>query len=78
MISGIEQARNRLGPSIPAMRKSLVDMAESLSTACLELERELSIDRLDQLVIRLKAVLDNLTHLRTAKMIDCETGHGTG
>jgi hypothetical protein len=69
-LADIERARYRSGPSIDAMRKSLPDVGLALNTACLELERELTPERLDRLMAQLNAAQTNLLHLRLAMVAE--------
>ena len=73
-------ARRMFAPDIDAMRHSLPDVGESLSNACLELERELTLERLDELLNRFSAAQQNLVHLRKALAIEQGGVHrgGTG
>jgi len=78
MTSDINLAHRRFNPSVDAMRRSLPDLAESVTTGCLELERELTLDRLDALLDRWKAGHQNLIYLRRAIIAEQVERHGTG
>jgi hypothetical protein len=65
-------------PNLDAMRSSLPDIGSSLDTACCELARDLSLDKLDRLAARLNSAQTNLTHLRKALFAESVERHGTG
>ena len=71
----IERARRLSGPSIPAMRSSLPNVGDSISAICYELERDLTVERLDAALVRFKAATQNLIQLRQALEIERQ---GTG
>ena len=72
-------ARRMFAPDIDAMRCSLPDVGESLNTAALELARDLNLERLDQMLARLKSAESNLVHLRKAMIAERGVcGAGTG
>ena len=70
MIRDIENARRQFQPSISGMRSSLPDVGESINTACIDLERDLTLERLDDLMARLNAAQQNLGHLRRAMVAE--------
>jgi hypothetical protein len=49
---------------------SLPDIGSSLDTACCELSRDLSLDKLDRLAARLNAAQTSLQHLRKAMIAE--------
>ena len=56
------------GRSVSTMRKNLFCIGSSLDTACCELSRDLSLDKLDRLAAQLNSAQDNLRHLRLAML----------
>jgi hypothetical protein len=79
MISDIDTARRLLyGPSVETMTSNLADIGSSLDTACCELARELSLDKLDRLAARLNSAQTSLQHLRKAMIAERVEAHGTG
>jgi hypothetical protein len=69
-----DQLRRLYGPSLESMRLSLPDIGSSIDTACIELARDLTLDRLDRLTAQLNSAQNNLLHLRLALI----EKHGTG
>ena len=65
-------------PNLEARRKSLPDLGQALNTAALELARDLTLERLDMMLARVKSAQDNLTQLRKSLVAERSTGHGTG
>jgi hypothetical protein len=53
-------------PVTVAMKSSLPELGESLSTAAMELAREISLDKVDAFLARLKGAEIALMHLRNA------------
>lgn len=78
MIRDLDLQRMLYAPSAESIRGNLPSMADALQTACLELSRDCSIARCDELSARLKAAQTSLQHLRRALISERSTGHGTG
>ena len=80
MIRDLDLARRLYAPSAESLRGNLPAMADSLSAACYELERDLTLDRLDRLTAQLSAAQTNLVHLRKALISEQSGVHrgGTG
>jgi hypothetical protein len=55
-------------PGISAMRKHLPDMGESLHNAAIDLARDCTTERCDQMLARLKGAETSLMHLRQKLM----------
>jgi hypothetical protein len=55
-------------PDISAMRKHLPDMGESLHNAAIDLARDCTTERCDQMLARLKGAETSLMHLRRKLM----------
>lgn len=72
MIRDLELQRRLYAPSAATLRENLPAMGESLSAACLALSDDCSIERCDELSMRLKAGEQTLSHLRRALI--AETG----
>jgi hypothetical protein len=72
MSSDFENARRLYAPSAASMQENLPAMGDSLSATCLDLSRDCSLDRLDQLAARLKAAQTSLIHLRKALVQECD------
>jgi hypothetical protein len=53
-------------PDLGAMRLRLPDLGESLHTSALELSRELSLDRCDRMLDRIRGAEHSIRHLRQA------------
>lgn len=66
MICDMDLARRLYAPSVSAMRDSLPAMGDSLSAGCYALADDCSIERCDELAMRLKAGEQTLSHLRKA------------
>ena len=66
MTNDLELARRLYAPSVSALRDNLPDMGASLSAACNALADDCSIERCDELAMRLKAGEQTLSHLRKA------------
>jgi hypothetical protein len=78
MIYDKNLARQIYAPSVSTMQKNLPDIGASLDTACSELSRELSLDRLDRLAAQLNSVQTNLLHLRKALIAERGGVHRAG
>jgi hypothetical protein len=53
-------------PDISAMRKHLPDMGESLHNVAIDLARDCTVERCDEMLARLKGAETSLMHLRLA------------
>jgi hypothetical protein len=80
MIYDKNLTRQIYAPSVSTMQKNLPDIGSSLDTACSELSRHLSLDKLDRLAAQLNSALTNLVHLRKAIIAERGGVHrgGTG
>ena len=74
MTAYMDQVRQLFPPSVEAMRLSLPDIGKSLDTACCELARDLTLERLDRLSAQLNSAQDNLRHMRLALVEKWGTG----
>jgi hypothetical protein len=61
-------------PSVSNMCASLPDVGASLDTACCELARDCTVERVEQLAMLLQAAMQNLGHLRKALIAERGTG----
>lgn len=78
MLRDIDKRRMLYGPSVQSMREHLPDLGEALHTAAIDLARDCSLERVDQMLARIKGAESNLIHLRKAMIAKQSTGHGTG
>jgi len=53
-------------PDLDAMRARLPDLGESLHNAAIDLGRDLTLERVDEYMARLKGAQTNMTHMRRA------------
>jgi hypothetical protein len=62
---------------VDAMRRRLPDLGESLNTAAVELARDITLDKIDAFMAKLKGAETSLMHLRRQLAADIH-GHGIG
>ena len=65
-------------PNIDAMRARLPDVGESLNTAAHELARDITLEKIDAFLAKLKGAETSLIHLRRTLAQEVRPGHGTG
>jgi hypothetical protein len=65
-----EQQYQLYAPSVSTMRKNLFCIGSSIDTACCELSRDLSLDKLDRLTAQLNSAQTSLQHLRKAMIAE--------
>lgn len=80
MIRDLDLQRMLYAPSAESLRSNLPDMGQSLQAACSALADDCSIERCDELSMRLKAGEQTLSHLRRALISEKSGVHrgGTG
>jgi hypothetical protein len=66
MKANFEAAKQLYQPNFEAMRCSLPDLGESLHNAAIDLSHDCTLERLDQMLARIKSAESNLVHLRKA------------
>jgi hypothetical protein len=72
MISDPEKVLLLYGPTVGTLTSNLFCIGSSLDTACCELARDCTLDKLDRLAARLNSAQTNLTHLRKAIIAERE------
>ena len=66
-------------PDLYTVQKHLAAMGESLSTAAHELARDVTLEKIDLFLAKLKTAESNMQHLRRALAQEWRTGiHGGG
>ena len=63
------------------IRSSLPDLGESLNNAAIDLAKDCTIPRIDEMLARIKGAETSLLHLRrglAAEMVNGLHGHGSG
>ena len=78
MKAHLEAVTQLYQPNIDAIRNSLPDLGEALHIAAVDLSRDCSLERVDQMLARLNSAQSNLQHLRKAMVAERTTGHETG
>jgi hypothetical protein len=76
-----ELARRLYQPDLDAMRTHLPALGESLNNAAIDLAKDCTIPRIDEMLARLKGASTSLLHLRrglAAEMVPGPHAHGSG
>ena len=73
-----EIARRLYQPDLDAMTASLPDLGAALEASLCELSKDMTVDRIDQALMKLEGVKQSLVAMRRAKIEDARPGHGTG
>ena len=73
-----EIARRLYQPDLDAMKSSLPDLGAALEAALCELSKDLTVDRIDQALMKLKGAEHSLVSMRRATVEKKRPGHGTG
>ncbi len=63
-----EIARRLYQPDLDAMTASLPDLGAALDAALVELSKDLTVDRIDQAIMKLKGAEHTLVSMRRAKI----------
>ena len=71
-----ERARRLYQPDLDAMKSRLPDLGAALEAAFCELSKEVSIDRIDQALMKLKGAEHSLVSIRRAKIENGRPDHG--
>jgi hypothetical protein len=61
-----------------AMKARLPDLSAALDAALCELHKDMTVDRIDQVLMRLKGAEQSLVAMRRALFEEVRPGHGTG
>ena len=73
-----EVARRLYQPDLDAMTASLPDLGAALEVSLCELSKDLTVDRIDQALMKLKGAEHSLVSMRRATVENKRPGHGTG
>ena len=66
------------GPNLRTLTDNLPSMGDSLKAAADELARDCTLERVDEMLARIKGAEHNLVHIRKALAAEETTGWGTG
>ncbi len=73
-----EIARRLHQPDLDAMKASLPNLGAALDAALCELGKDMTLDRTDQALMKLKGAEHSLVAMRRVKIENTRPGHGTG